>query len=77
MRTVQLTLDEDLLEAVDAAVKRSGTTRSEFTRKALRAALEDLLEQALEKKHREGYRKKPVGPREFKGWESEQVWGEA
>ena len=36
MRTVQMTLDEDLVKAVDKASKRLGTTRSEFTRRALR-----------------------------------------
>ena len=39
MKTVQMTLDEGLVDAVDKAAKRIGTTRSAFAREALRAAL--------------------------------------
>jgi len=35
MKTVQMTLDDELVEAVDALVKKLHTTRSAFTRKAL------------------------------------------
>ena len=76
MRTVQMTLDEDLVEAVDKAAKQLGTTRSAFTRKALRDALERIRVRELERKHRQGYARKPSRPEEFSVWESEQVWGE-
>lgn len=76
MKTVQMTLDEGLVEAVDKAAKRIGTTRSAFARDALRAALTLVRAKEMEKKHREGYRRKPVGKREFSVWEAEQVWGE-
>jgi metal-responsive CopG/Arc/MetJ family transcriptional regulator len=75
MRTVQLTLDEDLVEKVDALVAKLGTSRSAFTRDALRDALARRRELAKERRHRDGYRKKPVGKREFT-WGSEQVWPE-
>jgi metal-responsive CopG/Arc/MetJ family transcriptional regulator len=77
MRTVQLTLDEELVEAVDRVAKELGTTRSAFTRQALRAALARRKEHALERKHREGYLRKPPKPGEFEIWEGEQVWGES
>jgi metal-responsive CopG/Arc/MetJ family transcriptional regulator len=76
MRTVQLTLDEELVDAVDRMVKRLGTTRSGFTREALRAALVRSKERAMERKHREGYLRKQPKRGEFKVWEKEQVWGE-
>ena len=38
MKTVQMTLDENLVKAVDSAAKKLGTTRSAFTRQALRSA---------------------------------------
>jgi len=76
MRTVQLTIDESLLEEVDVAVRKAGTSRSAFTRMALRQALERSREEALERKHREGYRRKPARASEFKAWENEQSWGE-
>lgn len=74
MRTVQITLDEELVKAVDKAVKRLGTTRSAFARDALREALARLRQEQLEHKHRKGYERHPVNPGEFDLWESEQVW---
>ena len=74
MKTVRMTLDDDLVSAVDRTVRRLGTTRSAFARDALRAALDRLRTRELERKHREGYARKPVRKREFAGWEREQVW---
>ena len=68
-----MTLDEALVEAVDSAARRLGTTRSAFTRKALTDALERVRVEALEKRHRRGYERHPVRPGEFSGWEQEQA----
>ncbi len=76
MRTVQMTLDDELVKAVDRMAKRLGTTRSGFTREALRAALVRSKERELERKHREGYLRQPPKRGEFQVWEKEQVWGE-
>ena len=76
MKTVQMTLDENLVKAVDSAAKKLRTTRSAFTREALRFALKEVRMRELESKHREGYRRKPVKRGEFSDWESEQVWGD-
>ncbi len=74
MQTVQMTLDEELVAEVDRAIKALGTTRSAFTREALRLALARLREQELERRHRKGYEKFPVEPGEFSDWEGEQAW---
>jgi len=71
-----MTLDEDLLATVDKMGKELKTTRSSFTRDALRAAIRKRQIQELERKHREGYRRKPGKAGEFSDWETEQVWGE-
>ena len=76
MRTVQMTLDEGLLFAVDKVAKRLGTTRSAFTRQALKAAVKEARTSELERKHREGYKRKPVKRSEFSVWEAEQIWVE-
>ncbi|MGH9369773.1 MAG: CopG family transcriptional regulator [Thermoanaerobaculia bacterium] len=76
MRTVQMTLDEDLVEAVDRAARRLGKSRSAFAREALRDALARVRARALEEKHRAGYKVKPIRRGEFSVWESEQVWPE-
>ena len=76
MKTVQMTLDDSLLEAVDRAAESLGITRSAFTQDALRAALTSLPKRELELRHRAGYERQPVVPGEFSDWESEQVWGD-
>ena len=76
MKTVQMTLDENLIASVDKVVKHLGTTRSAFTRQALKSALREVRVRELERKHREGYKRKPVGHEEFGVWEAEQVWVE-
>ncbi len=76
MRTVQLTLDEELVAAVDKAAAELGTTRSGFTREALRAAVARARERVLERKHREGYRRKPVKRGEFGLGLGDQAWGD-
>jgi metal-responsive CopG/Arc/MetJ family transcriptional regulator len=76
MKTVQMTLDENLIASVDKVAKRLGTTRSAFTRQALKTALRELRINELEQKHREGYKRKPVKRGEFEDWEAEQVWVE-
>ena len=74
MKTVQMTLEENLLREVDEAVERLATTRSAFTRDALRRALDRLRTQALEEQQQRGYERHPVEPAEFDDWEAEQVW---
>ncbi len=76
MRTVQMTLDEELVARVDRAAKKLGTSRSAFTRRALQDALRRLQQLQLEAKHRRGYAKKPVRRGEFDAWETEQAWPE-
>lgn len=76
MKTVQMTLDDELVELVDTAVKKLHTSRSAFTREALRDALDKLNTLQLEQQHRQGYQQKPVAEAEFSVWEDEQDWGE-
>ncbi len=75
MRTVQMTLDDDLVTTVDRVASRLRTTRSAFTRDALREAVAHYTVRRLEEKQRAGYAKQPVKKDEFGGWETEQVWG--
>jgi len=76
MKTVQMTLDENLVEAVDRAARKLGRSRSAFARDALREALARERARTLEQKHRRGYSRQPVHAGEFDSWESEQVWTE-
>jgi predicted transcriptional regulator len=74
VKTVQMTLEPELVADVDRVVRRLKTTRSAFTRSALRAALERLRVQELERRQREGYRRTPVRRGEFDRWTREQAW---
>lgn len=74
MRTVQMTLEPRLLISVDRAAKRLGLSRSAFTRRALAEALARLHSEALERRHADGYRRKPVRRGEFDTWQAEQSW---
>jgi metal-responsive CopG/Arc/MetJ family transcriptional regulator len=76
MKTVQMTLDEDLIAQVDRAARRLKTTRSAFTRQALREALKQITTLQREAQHRRGYTAQPVEADEFSGWADEQVWPE-
>ena len=74
MRTIQITIDERLINTVDREVKRQGATRSEFIRDALRKYLDYFKTKEKEQKQIEGYTKKPVSSGEFDEWEREQAW---
>jgi metal-responsive CopG/Arc/MetJ family transcriptional regulator len=76
MRTVQMTLDEELIKEIDRISKQLHTSRSAFTRKALREALARYSLEQLEHKHRQGYERDPIASDEFSLWETEQVWGD-
>ena len=76
MRTIQMTLDDNLVKAVDRVSKELHTSRSAFTRKALQDALARYKTEQLEHKHRCGYEQNPVVTDEFSIWETEQAWGD-
>jgi metal-responsive CopG/Arc/MetJ family transcriptional regulator len=74
MKTIQMTLDDDLVHAVDRVTKQMKTSRSAFTRIALREAVKKYEVRRLEEKHQKGYTRHPAEADEFLIWEDEQVW---
>jgi metal-responsive CopG/Arc/MetJ family transcriptional regulator len=76
MKTVQMTLEPGLVAQVDRAARRLKTTRSAFTRQALRHALARLATLEEEARHRRGYATKPVRAEEYAAFTAEQVWPE-
>jgi len=71
-----MTLDDDLVKRVDTIANELNTTRSAFTRDALREAVKHYNTRRLELKHRQGYAAHPVNKNEFSVWEKEQKWGD-
>jgi len=76
MKTIQMTIDEQLLEQVDSAVNELQINRSAFIRNALQLALKELHIHKLEAQQARGYRRQPDTTTELAEWEPEQVWGE-
>ncbi|GAB4448130.1 MAG: hypothetical protein Kow0031_30680 [Anaerolineae bacterium] len=76
MKTIQMTIDEPLLEEVDDLIKSLEITRSAFIREALQRALQRYKIEKLERQQVAGYIRQPVEPDEFEAWHAEQVWGE-
>jgi metal-responsive CopG/Arc/MetJ family transcriptional regulator len=68
MRTIQMTLDDDLVKKVDAIANELQTSRSAFTRDALREAVQQYSIRRLELKHRKGYAVHPTNKEEFSVW---------
>jgi metal-responsive CopG/Arc/MetJ family transcriptional regulator len=77
MKTIQMKIDESLLEEVDQVSRNLKTSRSAFIRAALQLALRRHAVERLEQQHAQGYAKYPVQPGEFDVWQAEQVWEEA
>lgn len=71
-----MTLDDELVRAVDRVSKQLKTSRSAFTRKALREALARYRVEQMEYQHKKGYERHPVVSGEFSVWETEQAWGD-
>ena len=65
MKTIQMTIDEPLLNEVDIIIQKLNTTRSAFIREALELALKRYTISQMERKHAEGYAQYPVKEGEF------------
>ena len=76
MKTVQMTINEELLAQVDEVVQAEGSNRSAFMRQALEEALRHYNITQLEQQHAAGYLRQPVAPGEFDDWVAEEAWGD-
>lgn len=68
MKTIHITISEELLEMADAAVRELKMSRSAFLRYALQQALRQMQIAAMEQQHVAGYKQYPVEPSEFDRW---------
>jgi metal-responsive CopG/Arc/MetJ family transcriptional regulator len=75
MKTIQMTINDRLLQLVDKMCRARKTTRSAFIRDALEAEIRRQRIREDEARHAEGYARKPVAPGEFDVWVNEQDWG--
>ncbi|MCP4415333.1 MAG: CopG family transcriptional regulator [Chloroflexi bacterium] len=76
MKTIQMTINEALLQQVDRTVQDLHTTRSAFIRLALEQALHKYQVQLLKEQDEAGYTAVPANSVENDEWRSEQEWGD-
>ena len=74
MTTIQVVLEESLLQATDRAVRRLKVNRSALIRDALREHLRRLGALEKERRDREGYARHPVARDEFGVWDTVTAW---
>lgn len=77
MKTIQVPIDEPLLERIDCAAREQQTPRAEFIRAALERELRRLRDEEAARQYEEAYRKQPLTPEEkeeLKEWQAIQVW---
>ncbi|HEX9987638.1 MAG TPA: ribbon-helix-helix domain-containing protein [Chloroflexia bacterium] len=74
VKTIQMTIDEHLLDEVDKATIALNTTRSAFIREALQVALRKHAVAQMEQQHAKGYSLFPLDEQELEDWAAEQVW---
>jgi len=76
MRTIQVVLEDSLLEAANRAVRRLKVNRSALIRDALRDHLKRLSILEKERRDRERYARHPIGEDEFSVWDKVTAWPE-
>ena len=74
MATIQVVLDDDLLELTDRLARKRHVNRSALIREALRAHLKKFHDQELENEEREAYRRHPDDVGEVALWERVADW---
>ena len=75
MKTIQMTIDPQLLKAVDKLTRLRKTTRSALIRAALESELRRERVNEMEARHAAGYANQPAAAGEFDSWIHEQDWG--
>ncbi len=76
MPTIQVVMDEELLQAADEAARRHRINRSALIREALRRHLDRVVRLELVRSDREGYAAKPDDAEEARRWEGVTEWPE-
>ena len=74
MTTIQVVLEDSLLQAADRAVRRLKVNRSALIRDALREHLRRLSIHEQERHDREGYARHPIAKDEVGVWDRVTAW---
>ncbi len=74
MKTIQITIDPDLLDKIDNDEESMKKGRSAFLRQAVRYYLEQKRLKSISEKYRSGYSQALAKDDDLTIWEDEQVW---
>jgi metal-responsive CopG/Arc/MetJ family transcriptional regulator len=74
METIQIVIDNELLQATDKAARQARQNRSALVRDALKEHLRRLELRASEERDRKGYLREPQPRDEAQVWEAEAAW---
>ena len=74
MKTIQITIDPELLHKIDNDEESMKKGRSAFLRQAVRYYLEQKRLKSISEKYRSGYTQVLVKDDDLTIWEDEQVW---
>ena len=77
LKTIQITLPQELLAEIDRTVAELDTNRSGFARQAFEEALFSLWVEKMKRQHAEAYARRPEDPDELTIWAGGQDWGES
>ena len=74
MKTIQITIDSDLLHKIDNDEESMKKGRSAFLRRAVRFYFEQKRLKSIAEKYRSGYSQALAKDDDLTSWEDEQVW---
>ncbi len=74
MKTIQITIDPDLLDKIDNDEESMKKGRSAFLRQAVRFYFEQKRLKSISDKYRSGYTQGLAKNDDLTIWEDEQVW---
>ncbi len=74
MKTIQITIDPDLLSQIDSDDECKQSSRSAFLQTAVRCYLEQKRRKSISEKYRSGYSQGLAPDDDLTSWDDEQVW---
>ena len=74
MKTIQITIDPELLHKIDNDEESMKIGRSAFLRQAVQYYLEQKKLRSISEQYRTGYTQKSEINDDLTSWEDEQVW---
>jgi len=76
MKTISLTIDDDMFQIIEALTTALHATKAAVMRHAVQLLWQQQMVGLLEEQHRQGYLRHPVGADEFEIDDLLRAWGD-